>query len=178
METLNKVEGKFLDFKTIKTDKGIEWEMVSRKNNTKAVMIIAELVPSNKYVLITEYRPTVDAKVIAFPAGLVDNGESIKEAAIREFKEETGYTITKVIDAMPPSLTSVGLTDEEVAMIYCEVDEKDPVNKNPKQCLEETEDITIHLIKENEIHDFFKTKMGEGCKLTSRLAAFFLGKFI
>lgn len=53
-------------------------------------------------MLIKGYRPAVDGYTFAFPAGrfhslffiigLVDKGETPEEAAIREMKEETGYS--------------------------------------------------------------------------------------
>lgn len=40
------------------------------------------------------------------PAGLIDNGETAEQAAIRELKEETGYVADSVVD-----MTAVLATD-------------------------------------------------------------------
>lgn len=42
-------------------------------------------------MLIRQFRPPINAICIEIPAGLVDEGETPEQAAIRELKEETGY---------------------------------------------------------------------------------------
>lgn len=42
-------------------------------------------------LLQKQYRPPVDKVVIEVPAGLIDEGETPEECAVRELKEETGY---------------------------------------------------------------------------------------
>jgi ADP-ribose pyrophosphatase len=43
-------------------------------------------------MIIVQYRPPVEAFCVEFPAGLIDEGESPEEAAVRELGEETGYS--------------------------------------------------------------------------------------
>jgi len=42
-------------------------------------------------VLEKQFRPPVGKVCIEVPAGLIDEGETPEEAAVRELKEETGY---------------------------------------------------------------------------------------
>jgi len=50
--------------------KELRWECVHRKRSTVGVVIVARLIPSKRFILIKQYRPALDAYIIALPAGL------------------------------------------------------------------------------------------------------------
>jgi len=67
-------EGKWLSLKEFtylnREGKEIKWESIERKQQRIVLVIIGLLIPSNRYVLIRQYRPAVDNYVIGFPAGI------------------------------------------------------------------------------------------------------------
>ena len=74
----------------------------------------------NKIVLIRQYRYPLGGYIYEFPAGLVEPGEDVREAGIREMFEETGMTFTprEGGDFERPFFTTVGMTDESCAMVF------------------------------------------------------------
>lgn len=51
-------------------------------------------------ILQKQYRPPLDKVTIEVPAGLIDEGETAEQAAVRELREETGY-IGKATQSSP-----------------------------------------------------------------------------
>lgn len=134
--------------------KEIKWESIERKQQCIGLIIIARLIPSNRYVLIREYRPAINNYIIGFPAGM-STGFNIAEEALRELEEETGY-IGSVITISPILKISPGVMDDNCQIVNVEINEKDPRNTNPKQSLEPSEEIEVILKKEEEIKEFFQ----------------------
>jgi 8-oxo-dGTP pyrophosphatase MutT (NUDIX family) len=58
---------------------------------------VVPFVSKDEILVIESYRHFVDSAQIEVPSGYLDEGESPKEAAIRELKEETGYTAKYII---------------------------------------------------------------------------------
>ena len=74
----------------------------------------------DRVVLIRQYRYPLGGFVYEFPAGLVEEGEDMSEAAIREMYEETGLTFVPR-DAgsySRPFFTTIGMTDESCGTVY------------------------------------------------------------
>lgn len=76
----------------------------------------------DKIVMIRQYRYPLDAYLYELPAGLVDNGETPAQAAIREMKEETGLDFEIYEGGNPafrrPFFMGAGFTDECSAAVF------------------------------------------------------------
>ena len=146
----------------------LKWDYVSRKGNRQVVTCICRS-KKNRYLLISQPRVPLNKTVIEFPAGLVDEGESFETAALRELKEETGYTgiVKRVI---PPVCKSAGLTDETTAIVEIEVDEN-AVNKTE---MEETEDIQSFWMAPTKIWDFIMNLDREKFIVDTLVTCYFL----
>ena len=99
-------------------------------------------------MLVRQFRYPINDYIYEFPAGLVEEGEDMFEAGIREIYEETGLKFTpKKVDAAyaKPYYTTVGMTDECCGTVYgyCE-----GIPSNSHQ--EDSEDIQIVLADREE----------------------------
>jgi len=93
-----------------------------RFDRPDAVVIAAYHVGRSQIVVTREYRIALGDYEYGFPAGLVDEGETVAEAARRELKEETGLEVVRCLRTGPPVYSTAGMTDESVSMVYVECD--------------------------------------------------------
>ncbi|MBQ0058740.1 MAG: NUDIX hydrolase [Lachnospiraceae bacterium] len=133
-QTENKFVNLFLLETIKKTGKASKYFLASRAKNVDGLKITtgqdkadAVLIymlygeKRDKIVLVKQYRFPVDGWIYELPAGLVEDNEDYKTAAIREAWEETGLTFTPVeADAgfERPYYMSVGMVDECCATVY------------------------------------------------------------
>lgn len=111
---------------------------------------------------------------VEFPAGLIDEGESPQEAAVRELKEETGYE-GKVLDCSPTIVADPGLTDANMQMVTIEVNLKEG-DKEPEQHLDEGEHIQRVIVPLTELYDKLQAfSKQEGTIVDARLYHWSLG---
>lgn len=146
-----------------KNGENLKWESIERTNTSKTVVIMASLVPSNKYLFIKQYRPAVDNYVIGFPAGLVEE-DNIEKEALRELKEETGY-YGRVKAISPTLYSNAALLTDTVRLVEVEIDENLEENSNPQQQLETEEEIEVILVNRNNIKNFLLEEEKKGTVL-------------
>ena len=69
-----------------------------------------------KIVMVRQYRYPINKYIYELPAGLIDEGETSEQAAVREMKEETGLTFEPFTDyddcLKRPFTQNQGMSDE------------------------------------------------------------------
>ena len=108
----------------------------------------------DRVVLIRQYRYPIDGFVYEFPAGLVDEGETYGQAAVREMHEETGLDFSPLtVEGMfeEPRFTTVGLTDESCATVYGYAS-----GNMSRKYQEELEEIEVVLADRDEVRRILK----------------------
>lgn len=150
LELINKA-GNRKDYFVASRRKKEDLTCVTHNHNRCDGVMIIPLTEDDEVVLVKQYRPAIDDYLYELPAGIIDEGEEIEEAAKRELFEETGLKCKKCELYLKPSYTSVGLTDETTAVVKMTV-YGEPTNINT----EENEEIEIIKIKKSEAKDFVK----------------------
>ncbi len=170
--------GKFLQFRFLhwRDAEGAPrvWETVERRGFHGAVLIVALLRPSDRLVVVRQYRPPAGRFVHEFPAGLVDAGETPEQAARRELREETGYS-ARSVTVHPSCYTSPGLSNESVFMVLAEIDEDAPENATLRTEFDAAENIETLLVPRADLAAFFRDESARGNAFDSKLAAYILG---
>ncbi len=131
------------------------WHFASRNDPPKcgsghfdrpdAVVMVPYHTEKNKLVIIREFRVPLADYQYGFPAGLVDDGETVEMSVHRELREETGLSVTRIHRISPPVYSSSGMTDESISMVYvaCEGEMSNQWNAD-------SEDITPLLVSPDE----------------------------
>lgn len=128
---------------------------VNHENKPDGVIIYAVYgEKKDKLVLVRQYRYPLGGYIYEFPAGLVEEGEDLMEAGIREFHEETGMELSAIpADEMYtlPRFTTIGMTDESCATVY-------GYASGTPDCAgqEASEDIEIVLADKKEVRRILK----------------------
>lgn len=178
IDTKTKYEGKFLRMdQVVYEDANGEahlWEAVQRQGGVQPVTIVAVLHPSERVVLVKQFRPPVGKLCVEFPAGLVDKGETAEQAALRELREETGY-VGVVRHVGVPAVSSAGMSGEAGTLVRVDVDESLPENMKPVQRLDDNEDIAVLLVRRHALLDWLSVYSRQGLAIGGTLYAWALG---
>jgi ADP-ribose pyrophosphatase len=156
------------------------WECAERKTRKStgvdAVAIFAVLrSKTNSFplstVIIEQFRPPIDKYIIELPAGLIDDGETAEEAAIRELEEETGYKADKIIESSPVVVSDPGMTNANMQLVTVEVEVDDHL-KMPEPKLDAGEFIVKRVIQISKLNEELKEYDRKGYVVDARLSHF------
>ncbi len=94
---------------------GCDWTVVHRKG----AAVVAPMTADGRFILVKQERVPIRATIWEFPAGQIEGNEehgdaAIREAALRELREEAGYELAPGGKLVPLGVffTSCGFTDE------------------------------------------------------------------
>lgn len=127
----------------------------------KGAVAIVAITDDNKIILVRQYRKAIENVLFELPAGKIEIGENPLDCAIRELKEETGYSAER-LKLIHKYYTTPGFSNQLV-FIYLA---KGLIPGTQK--LEEDEFLEVHeidldeaykMVYENEICDS-KTVIG------------------
>ncbi len=80
--------------------------------------VLIAITDEGKMVMVKQYRKPAGKVMFEAPAGKIDSNEDPEVTALRELKEETGYTAKK-IDYVCKFYPSVGYSEEVLYLYYC-----------------------------------------------------------
>ena len=154
--------GRFVHLKSRGT-----WEYAERVGATGIVIIVA-VTDTGKLLLVEQFRPAVQTRVVELPAGLAgdvagEEDEALERAARRELVEETGYeagSLTRVAEGVP----SAGMTTE-VLTVFLAGD----LRKVGSGGGDEHEDITVHEVAVDQVPEWLEAKAREGLQIDLKI---------
>jgi len=143
------------------------WEFVSRTDETKAVVVLAE--HEGRVILIEQYRVPIGRRCLELPAGLVgdeDANATVEETAIKELEEETGFTADRV-ERLGEFHSSPGMVAESFTLVRAH-----GVRKIGDGGGTEHEDIEVDLVPRDEIPAFVEDRRRAGVAIDAKLLLF------
>ena len=153
---------KDLRFLKIKIEKhptrDIQLEFLDKPNAIAAFILNST---EDKVLLVEQYRPGVEGKLLEIPAGIIEDNEDPKETLRREVREETGYEIESfniLYSPIKPLVLSPGYTSEKLYIYILKLkSENEQVYEKQLDEGEDLECFWYQLDEMLEITNDFKT---------------------
>lgn len=120
------------------------WDML----DAAPTVAVLPLIAAGEVVLVRQFRAGPMARVLSLPGGLVDEGEDVLAAAVRELREETGYAAGR-LEAAPTVHPNYRTRPSHTVVAH------DCVLEHP-QDLDEFEDCEVVLVALEELRPLLR----------------------
>ena len=156
--------------KTIDTERIFEGKVINLRRDRVTVMegesfreivehnggaVIAAVKQNGNMIMVRQFRKPAERVMLEVPAGKIDPGEDPAVTAVRELKEETGYTAGR-IEKLTQMYPSVGYSEEILHLYVCtdlQAGETD-LDENEAIDIEEYPvDVLVQKVMNGEIQD-------------------------
>ena len=117
--------------------------------------VLAAVTEDGKMIMVKQYRKPAERVMLEVPAGKIDPGEEAFSTAVRELKEETGYTASEV-SKLTEFYPSVGYSEEVLHLYLCTgltAGETCPDENEALDVLEIEVDELFNMVMRSEIRD-------------------------
>jgi len=147
-----------LDVDTVRFLNGTvgELEMLRHPGASAVVPFLSDRNDADPMLLlIRQYRYATEGDIYEIPAGRLDPGEEPEACAIRELREETGYS-ARNIDYLTTFFTTPGFTDEKIHIYIADATEPGTTALEADEVLQLTPmafSKALDLIKSGQIVD-------------------------
>ncbi len=100
-------------------------ELPGKKYSTREIVEhpgavgVIPITPDNQIVLVKQFRKAVEEFLLEIPAGLIEHKEEPSQCAVRELKEETGYTANN-LEKLFEYYSSPGFSNEKIHIYLAE----------------------------------------------------------
>lgn len=136
-------------------------EDIGRQINGVTIVAFQE----DRLLLLKEFRMSINKSIYNLCAGMLQEGESVEDCARRELYEETGLSVSRFLDILPPSYSAVGFSDTSTHLVFVQTEGSfaDHTSDN--------EEIHAGLYSREEIREMLRT---EEFSSRSQTVAYFL----
>lgn len=108
--------GKEKSYEMISYNEMTDTDEIGTKTNGISIVAIVD----GKLLLLREFRMAARREIYNLCAGMVEDGENIESAVRRELYEETGLSVKRIIDILPPSFAAIGFSDVRTQICFVE----------------------------------------------------------